>query len=492
MLVLDFQGHIQQINRQARVFLGNPAQVAGVAFSSFLKPDEQRTFGANLEQLRTGAVTQLEGEQSFTSPQGDTHYILWSMALLDAANPQSGYIISGQDISLRRQAEQALQRFNHELEQRIEERTQELRNSEAMFRAITLGAQDGIMLLNPIQAIVLANEAAEDILGYHPEALLGRSFFHILADENTVLSCERDEPQRLHEVWVQHAQGHIFPIEMTLSPFRLQEEEYIVAILRDISERKQMAEAIAQAHDQLAAQVEQLQELINDKSEFLSIASHDLKNPLGVVAGVGRLLQRKASDLKPEDAQQYGEMVQRAAEKMLAIVVNLLDVQRLEEGQIQLQSAPFEVLALGQEIAATYAHALADKGQRLILEIPPEQTLCSDRHIVGQILENLISNGMKYAPPNTVMTMRSSGNDPIEVQISDQGPGFSAADRTRLFQKFARLSARPTGDEHSTGLGLAIVKRLTLLLGGDITLSESASTGACFILKLPQQPLNKA
>lgn len=491
MVVLDFNGQIQQINRQARTFLGSQAPVIGKSLSQFLIPHEQQQFRTILEQLRSGEVATIEGEYQLTTPFGETHYLVWSIAPLETNNVQSGYIISGQDISLRRKAEQALQALNQELEQRVEERTRELRNSESMFRAITLGAQDGIVLLDPAQKVVLANEAAEDILGYPQETLLNSSFFALLADENTVLSCERDEPQQLHEVWVKHQQGHIFPIEMTLSPFCFQEEDYMVAILRDISERKQMADALAKANLQLAEQVEKLQELIGEKSEFLGIASHDLKNPLGVVAGVGRLLQRKAAHLKPEEAQQYGEMVQRSAEKMLAIVINLLDVQRLEEGQVHLQIAPFQIYTLVAEIAATHSHGLTQKGQQIVIEIPPEQCLHSDRQMVGQILENLISNSMKYAPTHTVITVRSSGNNPVEIQIRDQGPGFSTADRSRLFQKFARLSARPTGGEHSTGLGLAIVKRLTQLLGGEITLSDEVTSGACFILTLPN-PINKA
>jgi signal transduction histidine kinase len=110
----------------------------------------------------------------------------------------------------------------------------------------------------------------------------------------------------------------------------------------------------------------------------------------------------------------------------------------------------------------------------------------TDKEILYEILQNLFSNAIKFSPRGKSITLKSiTENDRLKYEITDEGPGFTDSDKQKMFTKFSRLSAKPTGDEHSTGLGLSIVKRLCELIGGDVVLESLENKGSKFVVSLP-------
>jgi two-component system sensor histidine kinase/response regulator len=227
-----------------------------------------------------------------------------------------------------------------------------------------------------------------------------------------------------------------------------------------------------------------LQQLNAEKTEFLSIASHDLKNPLGIVAGAAEMLLANPS--RPEDVEDYAHLIHSSSQRMLAIVSNLLDINRLEQGR--LSTHPRSIMLAQVLDAVIEGNMIAADRKNIQLEVllPPAIELETDPSLLQQIIDNLLSNAIKYSPPHRAIQLQVEAyEEALEVRIRDQGPGISRADQARLFQKFVRLSARPTGGEHSNGLGLYIAHRLAGLLGGELRCESNAGQGATFVLALP-------
>lgn len=244
---------------------------------------------------------------------------------------------------------------------------------------------------------------------------------------------------------------------------------------------------LKRARDTILTYTHQLEALNEEKNHFLGIAAHDLKNPLTTIMLSAEMVQLKRDRIRPEDLDLYIGIIYKDAERMLMIVSNLLDVNRIEAGKIPLRPEVLELEQFLQRLIKQYEMTAERKQitlRPLMPELPP--TLISDPHIVFQIADNLLSNAIKYSPPGRTVEMTiQQVKDRIEFAVCDQGPGLTAEDRAKLFQKFTRLSARPTGGENSTGLGLSIVKMLCELLQATIRCESEPGEGARFVVSFP-------
>lgn len=243
---------------------------------------------------------------------------------------------------------------------------------------------------------------------------------------------------------------------------------------------------LKQARDKILAYNQELKELNEEKNEFLGIASHDLKNPLTVI-----LMQADTIAHDPECApalQERGEEIVHSAQRMMDIIRNLLDINRLESGRLEPESELFDVHELISELV--WQKETLAQAKQIQLEWQPLDELLlvqTDWQLFQQIIENLLSNAIKYSPlGSTVRIGLESEADSVTCFIADQGPGFSQADQAKMYKKFARLSARPTAGEHSNGLGLSIVHKLAGLLGAKIRCETSPGQGSCFYISLPK------
>lgn len=227
----------------------------------------------------------------------------------------------------------------------------------------------------------------------------------------------------------------------------------------------------------------QLAHLSQEKSDFLGIAAHDLKNPLTVVIGSADLLKM---NLPPEQVAMLSENIAHAGQRMLRLIKDLLDASAIEQGRFTSNLERCDLRALAAESVANNQSHAARKGITLTTENGPPAWGRADRYATLQILDNLISNALKFSPAQSSVLVRAvTENGFVFVAVKDHGPGVSPADHARLFGKFVRLSARPTGGESSTGLGLSIVKKLAEAMAGTVYCQSVLGEGATFILRLP-------
>ncbi|MBL8115874.1 MAG: HAMP domain-containing histidine kinase [Acidobacteria bacterium] len=250
--------------------------------------------------------------------------------------------------------------------------------------------------------------------------------------------------------------------------------------VREVYERRDFVgrSLLRETTMQLANANSALRFAAEEKDTFLGIAAHDLRNPLAIVRANAEVLRDQQS-LAPETARQLAGRVVVAAERMRDLLANLLDVNALETGKIPIAKEEVDLVTVVRNVLDAHEPAASLKDVRIEAVLPASAIVVADPRALMQVLDNLISNAIKYTPHGTKVTVTVEGR---AVQILDEGPGFTEEDSTRLFEKFARLSARPTGGEVSTGLGLSIAKRLTDAMEGTLTLESRPGESARFRL----------
>ena len=229
-----------------------------------------------------------------------------------------------------------------------------------------------------------------------------------------------------------------------------------------------------------------LREMNDEKNEFMGIVAHDLRNPLGTIQGFADLLLEDP-DIARDEREDFTRRIRDTANRMSEMVQNLLDANRIERGEMKLNLVPVELSALLAGVVEVYRPRAAAKQQSLLLqnEVAPI-TVVVDPSVLVQVLENLVSNAVKYSPPGKDIFVRLKKlPDGVRCEVQDEGPGLSPEDQKKLFGKFARLSAKPTGGEHATGLGLSIVKKMVEAMNGQVWCASELGSGALFVVQLP-------
>lgn len=270
----------------------------------------------------------------------------------------------------------------------------------------------------------------------------------------------------------------------------IEHERNIISALNLELERRQdvlehQATEIEIINTQLQEQNQTLWELNNEKNEIMGIVAHDLKNPIGAVRNFAELIQE--GYVPAEETSEIAEKITTVSNRMLELVTNLLDVNRLESGAMEISAIEFDIVPLVASIVESYQTQAAAKNIALYFRKETTETcVTADEQAVMQVLDNLISNAVKYSPHHkSIFVSLHSSKDKVRVEVKDEGPGLSPDDMKRLFGKFARLSARPTGGEHSTGLGLSIVKKMVEAMNGRVWCEAEVGKGATFIVELP-------
>ncbi|TAE33868.1 MAG: hypothetical protein EAZ92_00335 [Candidatus Kapaibacterium sp.] len=264
----------------------------------------------------------------------------------------------------------------------------------------------------------------------------------------------------------------------------------IVLLYRRNNERRKATVLLENHNRLLSAQNKELENLSAEKTMLMGIVAHDLKNPIAAVRNLATLMHVESGD--DAEAKDISRHIVRASNQMLDLVIKLLDNNRLEEGAMSFYCVAIDLVPSLESIIQRYKTMAAEK--KITLEFIAQQAshvALVDESAAEQVFDNLISNAVKYSPLGKNIIVRlTARNDVLRVEVQDEGPGISPEDMTKLFGKFARLSARPTGGEHSTGLGLSIVKKMVEAMNGTVWCESELGKGATFIVELPRSEEN--
>jgi len=231
---------------------------------------------------------------------------------------------------------------------------------------------------------------------------------------------------------------------------------------------------------------QKLKEVDQLKDDFISMASHELRSPLTVIRGYAEFI-KESKELLPE-TQRYVSMIDTAAKGLDALIADILDVSRMEQGRMSFALAPMNPNALVSEIVQSFEIPAHDKGLAISSEataIPPETTINVDTDRLKQVLVNLVGNAVKYTVHGEIKVTQTIEKGMVSIRVSDTGLGMTAEERERLFEKFYRIKTEETKDIRGTGLGLWITAKIVKEMSGTLTVESIKGVGSHFIVSFP-------
>lgn len=221
------------------------------------------------------------------------------------------------------------------------------------------------------------------------------------------------------------------------------------------------------------------------KIELMSVAAQDLKNPLQAVQGYAELILRRPED--GERVRQHSIVIQRSAERMLAVISQLLESAALESGDVQVQSRRVDLAELARRAAEGCRGKVEAAGKRLEVAGEGDCPVNGDETRLQEIVENLIAGAAHATPPGGAVHVRVGVNGPyVKLEVEDEGPGLSREEQEQVFEKFSPPDPRPPGGEAAAGIGLYIVRKLVELQGGGIDVQSPPGKGAVFTVIFPR------
>ncbi len=231
-----------------------------------------------------------------------------------------------------------------------------------------------------------------------------------------------------------------------------------------------------------------ISQLENEKKELLSFTMHDLKNPLSIITMIGKILLSE-NKLNQDEIKEFGKDIVQSSERMFQIIQHFTNLYSLEQGYINIDYQHFPASSIFDTVIE---ENLGDASTKNI-EIQPlytnkEKCFCiADFNLALQIFDSIFSNAIIFSPIGSrIQCSIEVYENMVCFKITDNGPGISELDQTKLFTKFTKLSAKPTGNEHTSGLGLYIAKQLAESMNGSIECESDIGVGSTFTLKLPK------
>lgn len=233
---------------------------------------------------------------------------------------------------------------------------------------------------------------------------------------------------------------------------------------------------------------QQLIELNLTKDKFIGIAAHDLRNPLGAIIGFSALMKEEPVIIGHPELAEFVECISAAGNSALALINDLLDYAAIESGHLTIERFPVELRSFLSEAVTT--HQMFSKAKNITIgssvasDLPASVSL--DRRRIRQVLDNFMSNALKYSHTGTHVDVRFTRQDgSLRCDVADQGQGIPETELSKLFHEYSRTSVQPTAGEKSTGLGLAIVKKIIKEHGGEVGASSTVGKGSTFFFTVP-------
>jgi two-component system sensor histidine kinase/response regulator len=266
-------------------------------------------------------------------------------------------------------------------------------------------------------------------------------------------------------------------VDYLTKPFRPKE---VVARIRTHLSNQQLVE-------QQKLLVDQLSKANAAKDRFLGMCAHDLRNPLSSIRGLAELMDENAIGALTAEQREIVQTIHGASQSMLQLVNELLDVATIEAGHLKLVKEPTSVAEIVERSVYLSNIEAAKKNTHIeMVRLPHDPVVDVDRNKIRQVVDNLISNAVKYSPRGSVITVLVHANDKVAgFAVRDNGPGIPDDERHKLFKDYGRLSAVPTDGEKSTGLGLAICRKIVEAHDGTIGVENNAGRGCEFVVSLP-------
>lgn len=406
------------------------------------------------------------------------------------------------------------------------------KNDKDVFNVLFEAVSEGVIVVDKNQQIVSTNKSAEDMFGYTKDELLNKHL-HILIPQkyhsnhgthfDGFMKHRESRPMgRGRDLYGAHKKGHAFPVEAGLNPLDINGENFIMALVIDISIRKKQEEELQELNDELERKVKtRTQELstivkelkvvnserdieikkrieaqdkisdalkkekeLNDlKTKFLSLVSHEFKTPLSGILTSAMLLGKYKLTEQQEKRDKHVKTISDKVHYLNNILNDFLSIEKLETGKIKYRYSTFKLSKVIDEVIYN-ANMLLKEGQKINYpENIDDVSLYQDEKIVELALSNLVHNAIKYSPENTTIDIEIKQDEThTTFVISDNGMGIPKTDQKRIFNRYFRAENALLTE--GTGIGLNIVKSHLENLGGSISFTSEENIGSTFIILL--------
>lgn len=490
----DDQGHFLRWNRNFESVTGySSSEISCMEPWQFIAEADRKSVKEKISEVFEFGESSIEAGLLTKSGMVIPYFFNGRRVLFD---DKACLIGMGLDLSSHQSAEQARKR------------------AEEHYQILFEHAPDGILISDSSKVYSDANPSMCRLLGYSREELIGLAPRDILLPhehsrvDDAITQIQRESGY--HQEWMfRRKDGSHFPGEVIATRMP---DGHIMGMVRDITERQRARQNLLELNQnleslvegrtaELAAALVRAESADKLKSAFLATMSHELRTPLNSIIGfTGVILQHLAGPLTQEQTKQL-EMVRGSARHLLNLINDVLDISKIEAGQLEVHFAPFDLGDSLERVSST-VRVMADKKGIDLINHPLTESIniISDQRRLEQILLNLLNNAVKFTDEGTVtlsaertqstaMLSGSSHRPSVRICVKDTGIGIKEEDLPKLFQPFRQLDSGLTREHDGTGLGLAICRKLAGLLGGEISVESPRALGSTFTLNIPISPV---
>lgn len=369
-----------------------------------------------------------------------------------------------------------LEDLNKNLGTMVTERTLELESSEKFQRSIIGNMADGLITSDDNGNILSFNTAAEIIFGYKQDDIIGKNLCTlmppVISEEHNkhfnsyVKTGIKNRINSHFETEAKRKNGETFPVDLAIREIIINSEKIFVGVLRDITERKQ---------------IERM------KNEFISTVSHELRTPLTAIRGSLGLINGGALGAVPEKAAEMLLLAGNNTQRLLLLINDILDLQKMEAGEMTFDLADVNVRSFLQQAIVENQSYGNQYNVKFVLSNIEDVTIKADQHRMMQVMANLLSNAAKFSHENSSVEIsaKSNKNGNTIISITDHGEGIPKEFQPKLFDKFTQSDSSSTRKTGSTGLGLSITKTIIEAHGGSIHFVSTEGEGTTFSIEIP-------
>lgn len=467
----DADRNFLEWNSKIESMLGySSEELSGMHISKIMHPDDIKNIAPFYQKLiKDGYYTNYIGR--IVSKTGKIIYIEVNSTATYENGIANGSIDNVRDISGRVQLEKAIIR------------------SEEKYRGILENLELGLLEVNQQDIITKVYPSFCKLTEYSEEDLLGKNPNDLLLHPDSIKTMQDENKKRtegkasVYEVQIKQKSGGYKWIIISGAPFydEYGEIQGTIGVHLDISAQKQMQNDLKEANKVAQASSKA-------KEIFLANMSHEIRTPLNAVIGLSNLL--KQTDLAPQQIE-YASNINNAAQSLLLLVNDILDITKIESGKLELHNSKFNLRKTLSTTLSSTGYLAEKKNLKINLDIDPnlQEHYLGDELKICQILINLINNAIKFTAEGTVtirVTCLHSENNihQIEIKVEDTGKGIAPEALSTIFEDFNQEDASISKDFGGTGLGLSICKKLVHLLGGDLTVKSELNVGTTFSFKL--------
>jgi two-component system CheB/CheR fusion protein len=394
--------------------------------------------------------------------------------------PEPVGLVVARDISERKQAEEALKQV------------------ETRYKSLIASTGVIVWEIDAVGALLSISPAFQTISGWSCGDCIGRRFDELLHADDRLRAMRmhqralQGETVPRYEFRVRTQTGDCVDCEFLLvTRIREGSAERVLAVTRDITEQKRNEKALEHAESMRRAK-EEAEQANRAKSEFLSTVSHELRTPLTAILGfVDLLCEHPKLEGGVPEIEEHLAIVRQNGQFLLALIDDLLDISRIEAGELRIESEPCSPVRIVSDVVESLRAKAEAKHLGIEVELTGAipSTVATDHLRLQQILINLLDNAIKFTERGevrlTVRMIDHAGEDQVlQFAVSDTGIGMTAADMRGLFQPFYRVGSSAADRPNGTGLGLAISKRIARRLGGDIAVQSAPGSGSIFTLSI--------